>query len=456
MSLIDGKQILDNSLTSAEADTSGGAISTINAGDVAVEGSGTGLSKRDHQHAVSVGGATAQADLGDVAAEGVSASLAREDHQHAFPAGGAPSNVDKSAAGAGVATTPSRSDHKHDVATASAVELTDATNAEGAATELARADHQHAHGNRGGGLLHALASGVLPGFMSSAEKLKLAALVDPNLLAPKDAIRLLSTANVTLSGAQTVDGLATVVGDRIGVFSQATGSQDGIYEVQAGVWTRTADFDSASSQSGSVFAVEEGTANGDTFWQVTNDNGSDVVGVDDFSVLQVGAGSPRGAGAGLSLSGNDLVVGANADGSIVVNATDLQVGVLATDGQHGVRGGGTQHALAISGGADGFTSGADKLKLDGVTAGAEPNATERQETLATQVISGTDTVLVAALAAAPIPAASLSLYLNGVLQDQGAGLDYTVAGTAITWLQATGTPVPMSLTDKLTAKYRSA
>jgi len=37
---------------------------------------------------------------------------------------------------------------------------------------------------------------------------------------------------------------------------------------------------------------------------------------------------------------------------------------------HGARGGGTLHALVVAAGADGFMSGADKSKLDGVSAGA--------------------------------------------------------------------------------------
>lgn len=75
------------------------------------------------------------------------------------------------------------------------------------------------------------------------------------------------------------------------------------------------------------------------------------------------------AGAGLTGGGNlsadrTFNVVANADGSIVVNADDIQVGVLATDAQHGVRGGGTQHAVATTLAA-GFMSAADKAKLDG-------------------------------------------------------------------------------------------
>lgn len=83
------------------------------------------------------------------------------------------------------------------------------------------------------------------------------------------------------------------------------------------------------------------------------------------------------AGAGLT-GGGDLTadrtfnVGANGDGSIVVNANDIQVGVLATDGQHGNRGGGALHANAVAAGAAGFMTGADKTKLDGLPTSAVP------------------------------------------------------------------------------------
>ena len=81
------------------------------------------------------------------------------------------------------------------------------------------------------------------------------------------------------------------------------------------------------------------------------------------------------AGAGLTGGGSlttdrTIDVAAHADGSIVVNANDIQVGVLASDAQHGNRGGGGIHAVAVSGGAAGFMSGADKQKLDGIAAGA--------------------------------------------------------------------------------------
>jgi len=437
-----------------QIDTTDGTISTINAGDASAEGTGDGVSRRDHQHAVATGTPTGTVEIGDAGAEGVSSDLARADHVHPVGTPAAPENVDKSAAAAGTDVEPARADHKHDVDTAAAVELTDSTNAEGTASTLARSDHTHAHGNRSGGSLHSNATGAVAGFMSAADKTKLDALIDPRYRTPKDAVRALATANVTLSGNQTVDGVTMADGDRVACFSQTTTTQDGIYVVDTGgAWSRSADFQVGDGCAGDFFTVEEGTSNADTAWLVTNDQGSDIIGTDDLNLAQVGAGSPRGAGAGLVLNGNDLDVVANGDGSIVVNADDIQVGVLASDAQHGTRGGGTQHAAATTS-VNGFMSAADKTKLDGVETGATAE-TFNQESVTTENITNSDTALTDTLNATPKAAASVLLFLNGVQQVQGAGQDYTISGTTITWLALTGTAVNMKTSDTLVAYYVS-
>ena len=81
-----------------------------------------------------------------------------------------------------------------------------------------------------------------------------------------------STGNLTLSGEQTVDGIACVTGDRVFVKSQTTASENGIYVCDTGTWTRALDFDgSYDIVRGTLITVlPSGTVNGATFWRVTN------------------------------------------------------------------------------------------------------------------------------------------------------------------------------------------
>jgi len=79
----------------------------------------------------------------------------------------------------------------------------------------------------------------------------------------------------------------------------------------------------------------------------------------------------------------------------------------------------------------------------------------RQEVLATEDIIGTDTELADMLTYPPVTSAAVTLFLNGVFQVQGDGYDYTVSGSAITWLADTGTAVDMSVSDILAAVYMS-
>lgn len=190
------------------------------------------------------------------------------------------------------------------------------------------------------------------------------------------------------------DGVTLTAGQRLLVKDQAAAAQNGVYVVTvvgtgaaAFVLTRATDFDElAEITDGAYFFVGQGTTLGDSAF-VMNVNGAITVGTTGIVFVQFSALGQITAGAGLTKTGSTLDVVANADASIVVNASDIQVGVLASDAQHGNRGGGAVHADAIAAGASGFMTGADKTKLDGVEALAD--VTDETNVLAALAVGAT-------------------------------------------------------------------
>lgn len=89
----------------------------------------------------------------------------------------------------------------------------------------------------------------------------------------KGTVRVASTVNLTLSGTQTIDGVAVIAGERVLVKNQTNPAENGIYVVAAGAWTRSADMDSWAEVPGAWVVVQEGTANADTVWIGTANKG---------------------------------------------------------------------------------------------------------------------------------------------------------------------------------------
>lgn len=87
-------------------------------------------------------------------------------------------------------------------------------------------------------------------------------------IAIKAPCRVATTANITLSGEQTIDGVAVVSGDRVLVKNQTTGSENGIYEASTSEWQREPDWDgSYDVKSGTLVFVASGTGLG--LWYVS-------------------------------------------------------------------------------------------------------------------------------------------------------------------------------------------
>lgn len=80
-----------------------------------------------------------------------------------------------------------------------------------------------------------------------------------------------TTANITLSGDQTIDGISTAGGIRVLVKNQSTATQNGIYVSSSGAWSRSSDANTAAELEGAAITVQDGSTNGNTTWIQTAD-----------------------------------------------------------------------------------------------------------------------------------------------------------------------------------------
>ena len=163
-------------------------------------------------------------------------------------------------------------------------------------------------------------------------------------LDPKSAVLVATTANITLSGTQTIDGVSLVAGDRILVKDQTSGETNGIYVVTGGTWSRATDFDGTpvgEVTEGALIPVLSGGTNINSSWiLITKDPitiGTTVLEFTKFSqLLDVAAG----AGIAISTVGetNTICVnlgsnsGLNTSSGLVVDSSIGGVGLTLTNG----------------------------------------------------------------------------------------------------------------------------
>ena len=266
----------------------------------------------------------------------------------------------------------------------------------------------------------------------------------------KQSVRAASTANATLSSGfangSVIDGVTLATGDRILIKNQTTGSENGIYTVNAtGAPTRASDADiSADMTAGVTTFVSEGTANGNSSWTLTTDDAI-TLGTTALTFAQVAGGSLYSAGAGLTLTGQSFDVVA-ADTSLTVNADSVQVRLAdaSLEVSSGLRvKAGTSGQVYIANASGVLTP----VTLSGdatVTAGGVLTLASSVMKAANYItretpsgsVNGSNTSF--ALANTPV-VGSESVFLNGILQEPGAGNDYTISGSTITYLTAPAT-----------------
>lgn len=128
-------------------------------------------------------------------------------------------------------------------------------------------------------------------------------------LKPKAAVRVSTTANITLSGTQTIDGISAIAGNRVLVKDQTLTEDNGIYIVAAGAWSRSTDFDSLSpidEINGALVAVQEGTANAGKVFVQTGTVAT--LGTDPINFVFFNSNASLVGGDGITVSGSNIEV----------------------------------------------------------------------------------------------------------------------------------------------------
>jgi hypothetical protein len=83
---------------------------------------------------------------------------------------------------------------------------------------------------------------------------------------PKASVVAASIGNLTLSGAQTIDGVSVVAGNRVLVKDQTNPEENGVYVAASGAWSRATDTDTWNELIGAYTFVSGGSTNASSGW----------------------------------------------------------------------------------------------------------------------------------------------------------------------------------------------
>ena len=125
-------------------------------------------------------------------------------------------------------------------------------------------------------------------------------------LNPKQAVKCATTADITLSGLQTIDTYTTLAGDRVLVKNQSTSSENGIYIAGSSAWTRATDMDVWSEVPGAYTVILNGDQ-AQTGW-VSTASDTGTIGVTPMPWVQFSGSATYYAGTGLSLAANTFSI----------------------------------------------------------------------------------------------------------------------------------------------------
>ncbi|MDE4620640.1 hypothetical protein [Sinorhizobium meliloti] len=159
----------------------------------------------------------------------------------------------------------------------------------------------------------------------------------------KGPVRVATTANISLSGLQAVDGVSLVVNDRVLVKDQAAGSENGIYVVDTGSWRRSKDFNKTRDVvKGTQVFVTSGTISAKRTYSITSDDpiavGTDTI---TFALSDSLDAAQEYANIAQAAANNNLVfvtkeAAADSDIAPAIHSVMVKGNEAETDGEGGL------------------------------------------------------------------------------------------------------------------------
>lgn len=186
----------------------------------------------------------------------------------------------------------------------------------------------------------------------------------------KDNVYAATTANITLSGIQTIDGQTGAANKRILVKNQTTQTENGLYLMKSGAWTRTTDGDTGLKLEWAVVAVSNGSTNANKLFRC---NLTGITLGSTNIVFSEWTASTYTAGSYLALSGSTFDIDFSTfsttqitEGSKLFHTTSRArsaisgTGVISYDNSTGVIG-----MAAATGSVNGYLSSTDWTTFNG-------------------------------------------------------------------------------------------
>lgn len=274
------------------------------------------------------------------------------------------------------------------------------------------------------------------------------------------------SSNITLSGAQSIDGVSVVAGNRVLVKNQTNQAENGIYIAATGPWSRSADANAWDELVSALVFIESGSQAGTAWYCPVQPGGT--LGVTPITWSNFSIAGTYYAGTGLTLAANTFSI-TNTGVSAATYGSGSQVPVVIVNAQGQITSA-SNTSIAIA--ASQITSGTiDSARISGNYSGITGVGT-----LTNLTVSNTITGSISGNAATATSATSATTATNiaggatGSVPYQSAagattfvgigstGQVLTVSGGVPTWAApATNGDVvgPASSTDNAIARFDS-